>query len=131
MKEPPAKAVIQQKLPPKLQAKLALKDNPDMNIKNNLKKQASAKSRSDSKKKLVTEEEEKYFRDNQVLTLQVEALQITQSMPTPWKRYPACLNSTPVPMSSSWVISMQTFQDCHPHGTGKRGYSIISSQILA
>lgn len=68
MKEPPARAVVPQKLPPKLQNALQSKNNM-------VPRKVSSKAPSVGKdKNRLTEEEEKDRKDNQMLGLQVEAL---------------------------------------------------------
>ncbi|ELT96376.1 hypothetical protein CAPTEDRAFT_147477, partial [Capitella teleta] len=66
MKEPPAKAIVQQKLPKKLQNELAAAKNNAVGLSG--KKQASMKA--DEEREAAA-----YRKDNQTLSLQVEALQ--------------------------------------------------------
>ena len=73
MKEPPAKAIVEQKLPPKLQN--TLRDKGTSKMMNNLKRPPSGGSITKSKQAVIPPEETKYMKDNQTLQLQVEALQ--------------------------------------------------------
>ena len=74
LKEPPAKAIVEQKLPPKLREQLERNElnNKTTKVLNNTKNRVHTTKEG---KGVMTDEEAKYYKDNQTLALQVEALQ--------------------------------------------------------